>query len=103
VLENKTFNKFIFPALAFVAMGIISYFLFGKLEKLDDTQRTILEEVAIIKTKIENIEEKEIEDIKKLLESMSESQGTLNANSGDNKLELSLLKLRLENIERQIN
>jgi hypothetical protein len=93
-MNKEVINKFILPALAFVAMGIVSTFLFGKLDKISDTQ------IDIQVTQSAN--SVEIEYIKELVEGLSETQGTVQGASGDNAFEIAFIKRDITDLKEKI-
>jgi len=94
-MNKEVLNKFILPALAFVAMGIVSTFLFGKLDKMSDTQIEILQQQSVNTTEIVNV--------KDIVEGLAETQGTVQGNSGDNAFEIRMVRRDIEDLEERID
>ena len=94
-MNKEILNKFILPALAFIAMGIISTFLFGKLDKISDTQIDILQRVTRVET--------DVEYVKNIVENLAETQGTVQGSTGDNAFEIRIVNRRLDNLEKRFD
>ncbi len=73
-MPNENKKSFLREKGVEIAVGlvltIISFFIIGRIDKLDDRLRTVEEDVASIKTTVETL---------------SENQGTLLGNDGDNR------------------
>lgn len=70
-----------------IFLAVMSVFILNRIDKLDDRQRLIELDVASIKTTVEAV---------------SENQGTLLGNDGDNRVDLELLDFRLTTAEADI-
>ena len=94
-MNKEVLNKFMLPALAFVVMGIVSTFLFGKLDKMSDMQIDILQRVTAVEVQINGLEE--------AVDGLVETQGTVQGNSGDNSFEIRMINRDISDLKIRVN
>ena len=82
---NTFINTYLGPIVLALAMGILSLFLFGKLEKIGDTQIKILQNQAVLQATVET---------------QSATQGSFRIDIGTNKLDIREHEIRLESLEK---
>jgi len=92
---NEFCKKYIIPIIAFVAMGIISYFLFNKLNTIDDRVINSLERISAV--------ESEIRFMKGAIEGFSLNIGDIKGSIGDNKLNVVLLSTKIDYLEKEVD
>lgn len=75
-------------------LTIISVFIIGRIDKLADTQIEILQQQSVNTTEIINV--------KKLVEGLAETQGSVQGASGDNAVDIRFIRRDIEDLEERV-
>tara|TARA_Y100000310_G_C20451666_1_gene701037 strand:- start:565 stop:855 length:291 start_codon:yes stop_codon:yes gene_type:complete len=91
---SEFFKKYRTSILAAVAIAILGWVALDRLNRIEDNMLDLLDRVSAVEVTANKIEE--------TVTNISATQGTIRGNNGDNKLEIGLLKLRVESLERRL-